>query len=88
MLKPPVSFSLAAAISLECLHVLDNNYLPCDTHRAAVKSHTLLHIGNILVFKNGGSTMCKKIQKQIHRNLFLAIANENISLATRRVQNL
>lgn len=88
MPKPPVSFSLAAAISLECLHVLDSNYLPCDTHRATVKSHTLLHIGNILAFKNGASTMCKKIQKQTHRNLPLAIANQNISLATRGVQNL
>lgn len=88
MPKPPVSLSLAAAISLECLHVLDSNYLPCDTHRAAVKSHTLLHIGNILVFKNGASTVCKKTQKQTHRNLFLAIANRNSSLATRRVQNL
>lgn len=62
MPKTPVSCSLLAAISLECLHVLDSNYLPYETHRArlTVKSHTLLHIGNILVFKNGASTMCKK----------------------------
>lgn len=52
MLQPPVSFSLVAAISLECLHVLDSNYLPCETQGATVKSHTSLHIGNILVFKN------------------------------------
>lgn len=91
MLQPPVSFSLVAAISLECLHVLDSNYLPCETQGATVKSHTSLHIGNILVFKNvqKKTKLCaKKIQKPTHRNLFLAIAKWNISLATRRMHNL
>lgn len=90
MPKPPVSFSSLAAISLECLHMLDSNYVPCETHRArfTVKSHTFLHIGNILVFKNSASTMCKKKKKSSTEISCWAIANGDLSPAARRVQNL
>lgn len=62
MLMPPVSFSFLTAISLECFNQLESNYLPSETHRArlAVKSHTLLHIDSILVFKKRGVSYVQK----------------------------
>jgi len=79
MPKLSICFSLLAAISLECLHALDSNYLPCDTHRArlTVKSHTLLHIGDILVFQNGASDYVG--EKKSTEISCLAVANRDIS---------
>lgn len=71
MLKPPVSLFLLTAISLKCLHMLNSNCLPYETQgaRLTVKSHTLLHIANILVFKKHVSTMWQKKKKKVQKNL-------------------
>lgn len=72
MPKPPITLFLLAATSLECLHMLNSNYLPYETQgaRLTVKSHTLLHIANILVFKKHVSTMWKKKKKRYRKLLF------------------
>lgn len=90
MLKPSVSFSSVAAISLECLHVFDSNYLPCETHRAALLLNPTPYCTLVTYFslKMGHQLCAKKAEKQTHRNLFPAIANWDISPAARRVQNL
>lgn len=89
MLKPPVSLFLLIATSLKCLHMINSNYLPCETQgaRLTVKSHTLLHIANILVFKKHVSTMWQK-KKKGTENPCLAFANWDTSPTVRSLQNL
>lgn len=95
MMKPPISFYFLTAISFECLHVLDSNYLQCETHevRLAVKSYTLLYIGNILVFKKWCVNYVlpppprKKKQKKTNTEI-PCLATLKREIPVKRVQNL
>mgnify|MGYP001862730182 CR=1 FL=1 len=84
MLKMPVSFYLLAAISLECLHVFDSNYLQYETMKSGLLSNTAYHTLIAHFYSKMVHELC--VKKNSIEIPCLAILSMEISPTVKKVQ--